>query len=156
MHDDDHRYGALRLSYDFEYAVLEESDKLANSNFEFNQWDTYQWFLDLGPLSNINDHYVHGKIPYWNDTVAHPNYDAYWKSLVWVDALRRSSVPNLNVAGFWDQEDRWVTRLRVNSGRQSWRRSSPTGCTATVQSPSGVQRFSRRAATCGELIRSGH
>jgi putative CocE/NonD family hydrolase len=107
MHDDDHRYGALRLSYDFEYAVLEENDKLANSNFEFNQWDTYQWYLDLGPLSNINDHYVHGKIPYWNDTVAHPNYDAYWKSLVWVDTLHRSSVPNLNVAGFWDQEDPW-------------------------------------------------
>ena len=30
MHDDDHRYGALRLSYDIEYAVLEENDKLAN------------------------------------------------------------------------------------------------------------------------------
>jgi putative CocE/NonD family hydrolase len=107
LHDDDHRYGALRLSYDFEYAVMEESDKLANSNFAFDQWDTYQWYLDLGPLSNINDHYVHGKVPNWNDTVAHPDYDAYWKSLVWVDALHRSSVPNLNVAGFWDQEDPW-------------------------------------------------
>ena len=47
MHDDDHRYGALRLSYDFEYAVMEESDKLANSNFAFDQWDTYQWYLYL-------------------------------------------------------------------------------------------------------------
>ena len=37
MHDDDHRYGALRLSYEFEYAVMEESDKLANSNFAFDQ-----------------------------------------------------------------------------------------------------------------------
>ena len=64
----------------FEYAVMEESDKLANSNFAFDQWDTYQWYLDLGPLSNINDHYVHGKVPNWNDTVAHPDYDAYWKS----------------------------------------------------------------------------
>ncbi len=27
MNDDDHRYGALRLSYDFEYAVLEQADK---------------------------------------------------------------------------------------------------------------------------------
>jgi predicted acyl esterase len=107
MHDDDHRYGALRLSYEFEYAVMEESDKLANSNFAFDQWDTYQWYLDLGPLSNVNDRYVHGKVPNWNDTVAHPDYDAYWKSLVWVNALHRSSIPNLNVAGFWDQEDPW-------------------------------------------------
>src|SRR5580658_7930598 len=59
MNDDDHRYGALRLSYDFEYAVMEESDKLENSRFAFDQWDTYQWYLSLGPLSNINDHYVH-------------------------------------------------------------------------------------------------
>jgi uncharacterized protein len=107
MHDDDHRYGALRLSYDFEYAVMEESDKLANSHFEFSQWDTYQWYLDLGPLSNINDRYVHGRVPYWNEAVAHPDYDAYWKSMLWVNALHRSSVPNLNVAGFWDQEDPW-------------------------------------------------
>jgi len=107
MHDDDHHYGALRLSYDFEYSVMEESDKLANSHFAFNQWDTYQWYLNLGPLSNINDQYLHGKVPNWNDTLAHPDYDDYWKSLVWVDALHRSSVPNLNVAGFWDQEDPW-------------------------------------------------
>jgi hypothetical protein len=107
MHDDDHRYGALRLSYDFEYAVMEESDKLSNASFAFDQWDTYQWYLNLGPLSNINDHYLHGKVPYWNEAVAHPNYDVYWKSQIWVDELHRSSVPNLNVAGFWDEEDPW-------------------------------------------------
>src|SRR5207245_5322236 len=28
MNDDDHRYGALRESYDFEYAVLEQADKI--------------------------------------------------------------------------------------------------------------------------------
>ena len=107
MNDDDHRYGAFRLSYTFEYAVMEETDKLANSHFAFDQWDTYQWYLSLGPLSNVNDQYVHGKVPYWNDTVAHPNYDSYWKSQAWVVELDRSSVPNLNVAGFWDQEDPW-------------------------------------------------
>ena len=107
MNDDDHHYGAFRLSYDFEYSVLEESDKLANTTFAFDQWDTYQWYLNLGPLSNANDHYLYGKVPYWNDAVAHPNYDAFWKSQAWVEELHRSTVPNLNVAGFWDQEDPW-------------------------------------------------
>ena len=107
MNDDDHRYGALRLSYAFEYAVMEESDKLANTIFAFDQWDTYQWYLDLGPLSNINERYTHGKVPNWNDTVAHPDYDAFWRSQAWVEQLHRASVPNLNVAGFWDQEDPW-------------------------------------------------
>ena len=41
MNDDDHRYGALRLSYAFEYAVLEESDKNKNTHFDFDQYDTY-------------------------------------------------------------------------------------------------------------------
>lgn len=103
--DDGHHFGALRLSYDFEYAVLEESAKLANTLFQFSRWDTYQWYLEVGPLSNINDRYLHGKLDAWNTLVAHPDYDEFWESQAWVRDLHRSSVPNLNVAGFWDQED---------------------------------------------------
>ena len=54
MNDDDHRFGALRESYDFEYAVMEQADKSKNTHFDFETYDTYQWYLDLGPLSNIN------------------------------------------------------------------------------------------------------
>jgi putative CocE/NonD family hydrolase len=107
MNDDDHRYGALRESYDFEYAVLEQADKNKNTNFDFETYDTYQWYLDLGPLSNINAQYLHGSIPYWNSTVAHPDYDDFWKKEAWVNQLHAATVPNLNVAGFWDQEDPW-------------------------------------------------
>jgi putative CocE/NonD family hydrolase len=107
MNDDDHRYGALRESYDFEYAVMEQADKNSNTYFEFETYDTYQWYLDLGPLSNINAQYLHGKIPYWNSTIEHPDYDDFWKKEAWVRQLHASTVPNLNVAGFWDQEDPW-------------------------------------------------
>jgi putative CocE/NonD family hydrolase len=107
MNDDDHRYGALRLSYAFEYAVLEESDKNKNTHFDFDQYDTYSWYLSLGALSNINARFLHGTIPYWNAMVAHPDYDDYWKREAWVRQLHASTVPNLNVAGFWDQEDPW-------------------------------------------------
>ncbi len=107
MNDDDHRYGALRLSYDFEYAVYEQADKNANTHFDFEIYDTYSWYLNLGPLFNINDKYLHGSIPYWNETIEHPDYDAFWKSEAWVNQLHRSTVPNLNVAGFFDQEDPW-------------------------------------------------
>ena len=107
MNDDDHRYGALRESYDFEYAVLEQADKNANTHFAFETYDTYEWYLKLGPLSNINAQYLHGKIPYWNSTVELPDYDTFWKKEAWVNQLHASAVPNLNVAGFWDQEDPW-------------------------------------------------
>jgi uncharacterized protein len=107
MNDDDHRYGALRESYAFEYSVLEQADKNANTHFDFDTYDTYQWYLNLGALSNINAKYIHGKLPFWNDTVDHPDYDDFWKKEAWVNQLHASTVPNLNVAGFWDQEDPW-------------------------------------------------
>ena len=107
MNDDDHRYGALRESYDFEYAVLEQADKNKNTNFAFETYDTFEWYLNLGPLSNINEKYLHGKIPYWNDSIEHADYDDFWKKEAWVRQLHASTVPNLNVAGFWDQEDPW-------------------------------------------------
>ena len=107
MNDDFHRYGALRESYAFEYAVMEQSDKNKNTHFEFEKYDTFDWYLALGPLSNINEKYLQGKIPAWNDMVEHPDYDVYWKNEAWVRQLHSSAVPNLNVAGFWDQEDPW-------------------------------------------------
>jgi putative CocE/NonD family hydrolase len=107
MNDDDHRFGALRESYDLEYAVMEQADKNKNSHFDFETYDTYEWYLDLGPLSNINAKYLHGSIPYWNSSIEHPDYDDFWKKEAWVSQLHASTVPNLNVAGFWDQEDPW-------------------------------------------------
>ncbi|HJZ70246.1 MAG TPA: CocE/NonD family hydrolase [Vicinamibacterales bacterium] len=107
INDDFHRYGALRESYAFEYAVLEQADKNANTNFNFETYDSYSWYLRLGPLSNINAKYLHGTIPFWNSIVQHPDYDAFWKSEAWAQAIKGAFVPNLNVAGFWDQEDPW-------------------------------------------------
>ena len=107
MNDDDHRYGALRESYAFEYAVYEQADKNANTHFNFETYDTYSWYLNLGPLSNINARYLHGSIPYWNAIVEHPDYDEFWKKEAWVTQIKGAFVPNLNVAGFWDQEDPW-------------------------------------------------
>jgi uncharacterized protein len=107
MNDDMHRFGALRESYAFEYAVLEQADKYQNTHFKFDTYDTYSWYLALGPLSNLNAKYLRGSIPFWNDVVAHPNYDQFWKKEAWVSQLHASTVPNLNVAGFWDQEDPW-------------------------------------------------
>ncbi|MFL6448747.1 MAG: CocE/NonD family hydrolase [Bryobacteraceae bacterium] len=107
MNDDMHRFGALRLSYAFEYSVMEQSDKNANTHFAFDTYDTYQWYLNVGPISNVDSKYLHGSIPFWTETVEHPNYDEFWRREAWVNQLHGSPVPTLNVAGFWDQEDPW-------------------------------------------------
>ncbi|HZE68963.1 MAG TPA: CocE/NonD family hydrolase [Pyrinomonadaceae bacterium] len=107
MNDDTHRYGALRESYAFEYAVLEQADKNKNTHFVFDTYDSYSWYLALGPLTNINARYLHDSIPNWSDIVAHPDYDEFWKKEAWIRQLHGTTVPLLNVAGFWDQEDPW-------------------------------------------------
>lgn len=104
--DDFHHNGAFRLSYGFEYAAMMETGK-TNFTFQFGSYDTYPWYLKLGPLSNVNREYLHGRLPTWNDYVAHPNYDGFWRKQAFHDYLENLtlSVPDLNVAGWWDQED---------------------------------------------------
>ena len=104
VNDDFHHNGAFRLSYGFEYSALLESTKERNTNFEFNQYDTYSWYLDLGALSNADKRYFHGKLPTWNDFLEYPNHE-FWKRHAVTTYLRHTSVPNLNVAGWYDQED---------------------------------------------------
>jgi len=72
MNDDEHRYGALCESYTFEYAVLEEADRNANTHFDFNTYDTYEWYLKVGPLAQVNAKYVHGSLPAWNEADGPP------------------------------------------------------------------------------------
>ena len=102
--DDFHHNGALRLSYAFEYAAMMESGKDVQQ-FQFDRYDTFDWYLDLGPLANANRQHLHERIPTWNDFVAHPDYDAFWKRQTMVPHLLSVKVPTLNVAGWWDQED---------------------------------------------------
>jgi putative CocE/NonD family hydrolase len=102
--DDFFHDGAFRLSYGFEYAAMMETSNVS-FNFAFDDYDTFEWYLKLGPLENANAKYLLGKIPTWNDFVAHPNYDAFWQKLAVTPHLARVAVPTLNVAGWWDQED---------------------------------------------------
>jgi putative CocE/NonD family hydrolase len=102
--DDFHHNGAFRLSYGFEYATMMETGK-TNYQFQFDKYDTYEWYLKLGALGNVNEKYLKGKIPTWNDFVNHPNYDGFWQKQAFAPYLNRVTVPTLNVAGWWDQED---------------------------------------------------
>lgn len=102
--DDFHHNGAFRLSYGFEYAAMMETDK-TNQPFRFERHDVFDWYLALGSLRNVDDKFLHGRIPTWTDYVEHPDYDGFWQRQTIVPHLKTSTVPTLNVAGWWDQED---------------------------------------------------
>jgi putative CocE/NonD family hydrolase len=104
MNDDFHHNGAFRLSYGFEYSVLTEAAK-TDSLYDFKQYDTYDWYLKLGALSNINLKYAHNTLPTWNNFIAHPNYDEFWQKQALAYRLDHPRTAIQHVSGYWDQED---------------------------------------------------
>ena len=85
--------------------MMESSKEITDVSSVIDRFDAYEWYLDLGPLSNANAKYFHNRLPTWNDFVNHPDYDAFWKRQGFAPWLNRVTVPTLNVAGWWDQED---------------------------------------------------
>ena len=104
--DDFHHNGAFRLSYGFEYAYMMESSKeITDPSKVIDTFDVYEWYLKLGSLANVETKYFNGKIPSWRDFATRPDYDDFWKRQAFAPWLNRVTVPTLNVAGWWDQED---------------------------------------------------
>lgn len=67
--------------------------------------DGYQFFKELGPLSNVNKKYFHFERPFWNELTEHPNYDDYWKSRDVLQHLGNTKPAALVVGGWYDTED---------------------------------------------------
>jgi putative CocE/NonD family hydrolase len=104
--DDWHHNGAFRLDYSFRWLAAMERGKGRNT-WDFSNTDAYQWFLDLGPLSAVNERLFQGRVPSWNKFVEHPNYDAYWETenCGVLPFIKDVPVPTLTVAGWFDAED---------------------------------------------------
>src|SRR5437867_9209606 len=94
--DDFHHNGAFRLAYGFEYVAMMEGGK-EFTQFQFDQPDTYSWYLSLGALPHANERYLHGQYPTWENFTGHPNFDAFWQREAVMRYVDRVTVPTLNV-----------------------------------------------------------
>jgi putative CocE/NonD family hydrolase len=107
--DDWHHNGAFRLSYSFDWIAAMETERAGNSASlsSLTRYDSYEQFLALGPLSNVNKLFFHGSAPSWNAFAEHPNLDDFWtKEMCGVLPYTQAvSVPTLMVAGYFDAED---------------------------------------------------
>ena len=104
--DDFHHNGAFRLDYAWEYASALETDGRTLQPFSFGADDSYGWFLKQGGLAQLDQKALGRALPSWQNFVAHPDYDTFWRVAVTSSLLPHAvAVPNLLVAGWWDQED---------------------------------------------------
>jgi uncharacterized protein len=69
------------------------------------RWN-YEFFLNAGPISQIDAKYFGGRLfQGWDDLIAHPDYDEYWQRRDFVNAIDKVSIPVLNVGGWFDTID---------------------------------------------------
>ncbi|CAL2085197.1 PepX_C domain-containing protein [Tenacibaculum sp. 190524A02b] len=123
--DDFHHNGAFLLSY-FKVIPLfgtykdQPTDSSWYSFPDMKTEDQYQFFLDKGPLKNLNSYFKYEKLDsknvanknqvddfFWKEIVEHPNYDSIWKSKGIIQHLNKvpSTVATMIVGGWFDAED---------------------------------------------------
>ena len=123
--DDFHHNGAFLLSYFRAISLFgtykdTPTDSAWYSFPKMESKDQYQFFLDKGPLKNLNEYFQYEKLDvktaenkdrvddyFWKEIIEHPNYDSVWQSKGIIQHLDKvpSSVATMIVGGWFDAED---------------------------------------------------
>jgi hypothetical protein len=67
--------------------------------------DGYSLFLNAGTIEEINRRHLKGKVSFWNDMMAHPNRDEFWKKRAILPHLKNVAPAVMVVTGWYDAED---------------------------------------------------
>ena len=107
--DDFHHNGAYLLSYWRATALFgyEKTKPVTKPWFSFPKLktkDQYQFFLDNGPLSNLDEYYKEDNV-FWQQLKNHPNYDEFWQSRGIIQHLKDIKPAVMTVGGLFDAED---------------------------------------------------
>ncbi len=111
--DDFHHNGAFMLMDAFSfYSGFGKPRPVPTTQGQpgFSNWktpDNYDFFLKAGALRNFSDKYGMKDIPFWNDLMAHPNYDAWWQARNPRPHLKNVVPAVMTVGGLFDAEDCW-------------------------------------------------
>jgi putative CocE/NonD family hydrolase len=108
--DDFHHNGTLFLPHSFNFlSVFGQPRPQPTTDFpprfQHGTPDGYQFFLDLGPVANADRNHLKGQVEFWNEMMAHPNYDGYWQARNTRPHLRNIKPAVMTVGGWFDAED---------------------------------------------------
>lgn len=108
--DDMHHNGAFTFAMSFNFfqsfgQPRPEPTSSRHPGLSYPTIDGYNFFLDIGPVKNINEKYLKGQVEFWNEFTEHPNYDDFWKSRSTLSHLKDIKPAVLTVGGWYDGED---------------------------------------------------
>lgn len=108
--DDFFHHGAFFLPHAFNFFASfglprPEPTTKGNPGFTHGTPDGYQFFLNMGSLKNVNRRYYKDRVAFWNEFVAHPTYDKFWKDRNILPHLKSIAPAVMTVGGWFDAED---------------------------------------------------
>jgi putative CocE/NonD family hydrolase len=108
--DDWHHNGAFALASGVPFisvfgVVREGFVQDWTEGFNFGTMDGYNFYLNLGPLPNVNKNYFHHKIPFWDSLMTHGTYDYFWKAKNTLPHFNNIKPAVLVVGGWFDAEN---------------------------------------------------
>jgi putative CocE/NonD family hydrolase len=112
-YDDFHHQGAFFLPHLFNFIygfgqAREGHVQEWPARFEHGTPDGFEFFTRLGTAANANEQHFHGKIAFWDEVMAHPNYDAFWQArnlLPHLERVTKVGPAVMTVGGWFDAED---------------------------------------------------
>jgi putative CocE/NonD family hydrolase len=108
--DDFHHNGALFLPHMFNFMAVFGRPrtgpiKKADYRFDHEMSDGYQFFRNLGPLSNANARYFKNDVAFWSEAMKHGTYDEFWKARNLRQHLKNIRPAVMTVGGWFDAEN---------------------------------------------------
>jgi len=108
--DDWYHNGAFMLAHCFRFFSRfgereEQEPPPPRLSFDYKTQSAYEFFMDAGPLWRINELYLKGENPYWNEVIEHTTFDDFWRNRDIIPHLRRTPPAVMTVGGWFDAED---------------------------------------------------
>ena len=110
MGDDAYHGGAFMLDANFGFYTFfkpfdEPSLPKRGVPFDMGTTNAYDFYLNAGPISNLDKLYLKGSNPLYNDQMYHTTYDDYWKARDLAPHMKNVKAAVLVVGGWFDAED---------------------------------------------------
>ena len=141
--DDFHHNGAFTQGYYGTFPVFGiQPPKPTTQSWFADQFiqakpDGYTFNLNMGPLKNFDKYYKDNF--FWQETMEHPNYDAFWQKRDILPHLKGVTAAYMTVGGWFDSEDLYGP---LNTYK-TIEKNNPNAYNTLVMGPFGHGRWSR-------------